>query len=35
MGGWHDAGLWQRPLGPATNPPTEPRLLIEVGLVLA
>lgn len=27
LGGWHDVGLWQRALAPATNPPTEPREL--------
>jgi phosphinothricin acetyltransferase len=25
LGGWHDVGLWQRPLAPAGNPPAEPR----------
>lgn len=24
LGGWHDVGLWQRPLAPATVPPAEP-----------
>jgi phosphinothricin acetyltransferase len=30
LGGWHDVGLWQRALAPATNPPTEPRKLTEL-----
>ena len=30
LGGWHDVGLWQRALAPATNPPTEPRKLAEL-----
>lgn len=34
MGGWHDVGLWQRPLAPATNPPAEPKSLSETGLRL-
>jgi phosphinothricin acetyltransferase len=25
LGGWHDVGLWQRPLAPAAAPPTEPK----------
>ena len=25
LGGWHDVGLWQRPLAPAATPPAEPR----------
>jgi L-amino acid N-acyltransferase YncA len=25
LGGWHDVGLWQRPLAPAGTPPAEPR----------
>ena len=25
LGGWHDVGLWQRPLGQAATPPAEPR----------
>lgn len=32
LGGWHDVGLWQRPLAPAANPPAEPLPLAEVGL---
>jgi phosphinothricin acetyltransferase len=24
-GGWHDVGLWQRPLAPPATPPAEPR----------
>lgn len=24
LGGWHDVGLWQRPLAPAASPPAEP-----------
>jgi phosphinothricin acetyltransferase len=27
LGGWHDVGLWQRALAPATKPPAEPRKL--------
>jgi L-amino acid N-acyltransferase YncA len=34
MGGWHSVGLWQRPLAPATVPPTEPKPVAEVGLRL-
>ena len=34
LGGWHDVGLWQRQLAPANDPPTEPCLLAEAGLVL-
>lgn len=30
--GWWDVGLWQRPLAPATIPPTEPKPWREVGL---
>lgn len=30
MGGWHDVGLWQRALAPATNPPAEPKRLSEI-----
>lgn len=29
-GRWLDVGLWQRPLAPATNPPTEPLLFANV-----
>lgn len=29
-GGWHDVGLWQRMLAPATLPPTEPRPVADV-----
>jgi L-amino acid N-acyltransferase YncA len=25
LGAWHDVGLWQRALAPATTPPSEPR----------
>jgi L-amino acid N-acyltransferase YncA len=25
LGAWHDVGLWQKPLAPATTPPAEPR----------
>lgn len=25
LGGWHDVGLWQRPLAPPADPPAEPR----------
>lgn len=32
QGGWWDVGLWQRPLAPATIPPTEPKSWREVGL---
>jgi L-amino acid N-acyltransferase YncA len=32
MGRWLDVGLWQRALAPATNPPTEPRSVVEAGL---
>ena len=24
LGGWHDVGLWQRPLAPSETPPAEP-----------
>jgi L-amino acid N-acyltransferase YncA len=34
MGEWLDVGLWQRPLGPATNPPVEPKPIAAVGLQL-
>ena len=34
LGGWHDVGLWQRPLATPVDPPTEPLSLREVGLVL-
>jgi phosphinothricin acetyltransferase len=34
LGGWHDVGLWQRPLAPAANPPADPRPLAEAGMVL-
>jgi phosphinothricin acetyltransferase len=34
LGGWHDVGLWQRPLAPAMNPPAEPRPLAATGLIL-
>jgi phosphinothricin acetyltransferase len=30
MGGWHDVGLWQRALAPATDPPAEPKRLSEI-----
>lgn len=30
MSGWHDVGLWQRGLAPATNPPAEPRALTDI-----
>ncbi len=33
LGGWHDVGLWQRALAPAT-PPREPEPLSRVGLRL-
>ena len=29
-GGWHDVGLWQRALAPATVPPAEPKRVAEV-----
>ena len=29
-GGWHDVGLWQRALAPATTPPSEPKPVAEV-----
>ena len=29
-GDWHDVGLWQRALAPATVPPTEPKTVAEV-----
>lgn len=29
-GAWHDVGLWQRPLAPASTPPGEPRAVAEV-----
>jgi len=32
QGGWWDVGLWQRPLAPATVPPTDPKPWREVGL---
>jgi phosphinothricin acetyltransferase len=31
MGRWLDVALWQRTLAPATNPPTEPKSLSEIG----
>ena len=34
MGGWHDVGLWQRPLAPQLSPPPEPKSLSETGLRL-
>jgi phosphinothricin acetyltransferase len=34
LGCWLDVGLWQRALAPATNPPTEPKPVTEVGLQL-
>ena len=30
-GGWHDVGLWQRGLAPASDPPVEPLRLSELG----
>ena len=32
MGRWHDVGLWQRTLAPATNPPTEPVPFADIGI---
>ncbi len=32
MGRWHDVGLWQRALGPETNPPREPLPFADVGI---
>lgn len=32
QGGWWDVGLWQRPLAPATVPPTEPKPWRDVGI---
>ena len=32
MGRWHDVGLWQRALGPATTPPREPLTFAEIGI---
>ena len=34
MGGWHDVGLWQRPLASAENPSKEPRPLAAGGMAL-
>ncbi len=34
VGGWHDVGLWQRPLAAPADPPAEPRPLAATGLVL-
>jgi phosphinothricin acetyltransferase len=33
LGRWRDVGLWQRPLATPADPPHEPRLLAETGLV--
>lgn len=33
MDGWHDVGLWQRPLALATHPPMNPRPVAAAGLV--
>ena len=33
MGAWHDVGLWQRTLAPATVPPREPVPFAEIGVV--
>ena len=30
LGEWHDVGLWQRALAPASNPPVEPKGVDEV-----
>lgn len=32
LGQWHDVGLWQRSLAPATNPPGEPLSVAEAAL---
>lgn len=34
LGEWRDVALWQRPLALTTNPPDEPRMLADAGLVL-
>jgi L-amino acid N-acyltransferase YncA len=34
MDAWHDVGLWQRALGPAANPPREPKPLPGIDLQL-
>ena len=35
IGAWHNVGLWQRALAPATVPPTEPKPVSKAGLRLA
>ena len=32
MGAWHDVGLWQRALAPATDPPREPVAFADIGI---